>query len=230
MLFRGKPVPRQVLQSIGRMERNRSTEYDIALAAMRYLRQSKYVYGSFDELRTAIPKYHRFSSYDNGSVSYADRPRWYEQLRNIGKHQDGAPYNACQLGIFRWEKGDGLVLVDDDLRKDEYKWFVCLAGRGEDLPMRLLKPCGDLEIIGEVARIIERNASTGRVTLSYVLDAPIVRSYPKIKVVAALRRTSHLAGGVMLSSHDDPVLTIRQRTKSLPVVPVRRGLAFFGDV
>lgn len=222
--FRDEKLPVDVKRSLEQQDPNRTSEHKMALAIIIWLRIHKTIGATFDELYRIIPRYLKLTRWDLG-LGAGGAPRWRDVMHNIGKHQDASLNNACALGLLFWVKGGGYVLVDDDLTKEKYKWFVCLATRGEDLPQSVLRPTMDFEIIREVTTIIKRNVDGG-VLLSYAMNSPILRKYPVLEVTRALARSSPHADGVVMSRDADPVLRIRERTKSRPVIPQPK-LAFF---
>lgn len=94
----------------------RTTEYEMSLAVLKYLRHQPYGEASQEELRSAIPHYTYLTDGDmEDSPSRPGEQRWEQIIRNIQSHKD-SPNNFINLGYLEHVLGGGLKITPEGLK------------------------------------------------------------------------------------------------------------------
>ena len=91
----------------------RTTEYEMSLAVLRYLRHQPYGEAGQEELRAAIPHYIDLSDGDmDDSPTRPGEQRWEQIVRNILSHK-ASPNNFVNLGYLEHVPGGGLRMTPE---------------------------------------------------------------------------------------------------------------------
>lgn len=91
----------------------RSTEYDMSVAVLKYLRHQPYGEASQRELRAAIPHYVDLTDGDReDSPTRPGEQRWEQIIRNIQSHK-ASPNNFINLGYLEHVWGGGLKITTE---------------------------------------------------------------------------------------------------------------------
>ena len=91
----------------------RTTEYEMSLAVLRYLRHQPDGEASQEELRAAIPYYIDLTDGDlEDSPSRPGEQRWEQIIRNIQSHHVN-PRNFINLGYLEHVPGGGLRITPE---------------------------------------------------------------------------------------------------------------------
>ena len=89
----------------------RTSEYEMSLAVLGYLRHQPYGEASQEELRAAIPHYIDLTNGDmEDSPSRPGEQRWEQIMRNIQSHHAN-PNNFVSLGYLEHVPGGGLRIT-----------------------------------------------------------------------------------------------------------------------
>ena len=91
----------------------RTTEYEMSLAVLRYLRHQPEGEASQEELREAIPYYIDLTDGDiEDSPSRPGEQRWQQIIRNIQSHHTN-PRNFINIGYLEHVPGGGLRITPE---------------------------------------------------------------------------------------------------------------------
>ena len=91
----------------------RTTEYDMSVAVLRYLRHQPYGEASQQELRAAIPHYIELTDGDmEDSLTRPGEQLWEQIIRNIQSHK-ASPNNFINLGYLEHVRGGGLRITPE---------------------------------------------------------------------------------------------------------------------
>ena len=89
----------------------RTTEYEMSLAVLRYLRRPPQGEASQEELRAVVPHYIDLTDGDmEASPTRPGEQRWEQIVRNIQSHKDN-PNNFINLGYLERVPGGGLRMT-----------------------------------------------------------------------------------------------------------------------